>query len=79
MQNELKVKSYHCYPLVHIIFNQHMCQVHGGDGQCTNTKESEYDVNGNIRDCLRHTHSTATDIRNCRYEYLKWRRRRRVS
>ena len=24
-------------------------------------------------------HSTATDIRNCRYEYPKWRRRRRVS
>ena len=24
-------------------------------------------------------HSTTTDIRNCRYEYPKWRRRRRVS
>ena len=24
-------------------------------------------------------HSTATDIRNCRYEYPKWRKRRRIS
>ena len=28
---------------------------------------------------IRQDHSTATDIRNCRYEYPKWRERRRIS